>query len=162
MKEETLMTLLCEIEAILNNRPLTPISSDPRDPEPLTPNHLLNLGSGSVAMPFGLVADGDAGSRRHWKQARYLSDVFWRRWRVEYLPLLQDRPCTLTRRRANLAVGDTVLVVDDSVPRGQWPLGRVVRVKEGADGLVRSVEVNTRGVVLQRPVTKIVKLYGTQ
>ena len=39
--------------------------------------------------------------------------------------LLQGRPCTLTRRRANLAVGDTVLVVDDSVPRGQWPLGRV-------------------------------------
>ena len=64
MKEETLMILLCEIEAILNNRPLTPIFSDPRGPEPLTPNHLLSLGSGSVAMPLGLVADGDAVSRR--------------------------------------------------------------------------------------------------
>ena len=162
LKEETLTTLLCEIEAILNNRPLTPISFDPRDPEPLTPNHLLNLGSGSVAMPFGLVAEGDDCIRRHWKQVRYLSDMFWRRWRAEYLPLLQDRPGALTRRRANIVVGDTVLVSDDSVPRGQWPLGRVVHVKEGADGLVRSVEVSTRGVVLQRPVTKLVKLYSTE
>ena len=65
-----------------------------------------------------------------------------------------------TRRQANLRVGDMVLIVDGSVPRGQWPLGRVVAVKDGADGLVRSVEVKTRGVVLQRPVTKVVKLYS--
>ena len=59
-----------------------------------------------------------------------------------------------------MAVDDVVLVVDSGVPRGQWPLGRVVGVKPGADGLVRSVEVRTRGIVLQRPVTKLVKLYS--
>ena len=158
LKEETLTTLLCEIESILNNRPLTPLSCDPADPEPLTPNHLLNLGTDCVAMPFGLADGGDSHSRKRWKQVRYLSEVFWRRWRAEYLPLLQERPQAWTRSRANVRTGDIVLVVDDSVPRGQWPLGLVEDVKVGADGLVRSVDVRIRGLLLQRPVTKLVKL----
>jgi len=154
--EETLRTLLCEVESILNSRPLTPVSLDPRDPEPLTPNHFL-IGTGSVVMPFGVVGENDCDSRKRWKQARYLADLFWRRWRREYLPILQER-AYMTRKRANLAIGDVALVVDDSVPRGQWPLGLVERVQVGADGLVRSVELRTRGTVLQRPVTKLVKL----
>ena len=32
-----------EVEGILNGRPLTPVSSDPKDLDPLTPNHLLLL-----------------------------------------------------------------------------------------------------------------------
>ena len=64
LQEETLSTLLVEVESILNNRPLTPISCDPSDPEPLTPNHLLNLGADCVAIPFGLVDDSDSTSRR--------------------------------------------------------------------------------------------------
>ena len=76
LSQETLTTVLCEIESILNNRPLTPISSDSADPGPITPNHLLNLGTDCVAMPFGLVNDGDSHSTKRWKLARYLSDVF--------------------------------------------------------------------------------------
>ena len=154
--EETLLTLLCEVEAILNSRPLTPVSLDPVDHEPLTPNHLL-IGTGSVVMPFGVVGQSDSDSVKRWKQARHMANLFWKRWRAEYLPLLQERPYRVTRKRANLVVGDAVLVVD-AVPRGQWPLGVVERVRVGADGLVRSVEVKTRGVTLQRPVTKLVKL----
>lgn len=41
--EEGLQTIFCEVEAILNNRPLTTVSSDPHDIEPLTPNHILLL-----------------------------------------------------------------------------------------------------------------------
>ena len=37
----TLQTITTEIEAHLNNRPLTYVSSDIDDPEPLTPAHLL-------------------------------------------------------------------------------------------------------------------------
>ncbi|XP_043246524.1 uncharacterized protein LOC122394039 [Amphibalanus amphitrite] len=155
--EETLLTLLCEVEAILNSRPLTSVSLDPVDHEPLTPNHLL-IGTGSVVMPFGVVGQSDSDSVKRWKQARYLANLFWKRWRAEYLPLLQERPYRVTRKMTNLVVGDAVLVVDDAVPRGQWPLGVVERVRVGADGLVRSVEIKTRGVTLQRPVTKLIKL----
>ena len=36
-----LQTLIVEIEAILNDRPLTHLSFDVTDPEPLTPSHLI-------------------------------------------------------------------------------------------------------------------------
>ena len=41
--DEGLITLMCEVESIMNGRPITTVSSDSKDPEPLTPNHLLLL-----------------------------------------------------------------------------------------------------------------------
>ncbi|XP_043204840.1 uncharacterized protein LOC122372053 [Amphibalanus amphitrite] len=95
---------------------------------------------------------------RSWKQAGYLADLFWRRWRTEYLPLLQERSGRATRSRDNVKKGDIVLMVDDSVPRGVWPLGRVEEAIVSADGRVRSVRVRARGTSYYRPVTKIVKI----
>lgn len=43
LDDEGLHTILCVIEAILNSRPLTTVSDDLNDLEPLTPNHLLQL-----------------------------------------------------------------------------------------------------------------------
>lgn len=41
LDDEGLHTFLCEVESILNDRPITKVSEDPNDLEPLTPNHLL-------------------------------------------------------------------------------------------------------------------------
>ncbi|XP_030836079.1 uncharacterized protein LOC115922128 [Strongylocentrotus purpuratus] len=41
LSDEGLSTLMCLMEAFINGRPLTVVSDDVRDPEPLTPNHLL-------------------------------------------------------------------------------------------------------------------------
>ena len=38
----TLQTIIVEVEALLNDRPLSYISDDISDPEPLTPAHLLH------------------------------------------------------------------------------------------------------------------------
>ena len=78
---------MCEIESIMSSRPITPVSNDPNDMEPLTPNHLLLLKS-EVTLPPGLFKKEDSFSRRRWKQIQYLADIFWRRWSREYLPLL--------------------------------------------------------------------------
>ena len=71
---------------------------------------------------------------------QYLTSVFWKRWQKEYLLLLQERQKWHTPR-TNLAVNDLVLVADESMPRGQWPLGKVVQVYPGKDGHVRQAEV---------------------
>ena len=155
--EETLHTLMCEVECIINNRPLTPVSPDPRDESPLTPNHLLHLSC--VTLPSSdSAAESDLVGRRQWKQAAYLAEQFWRRWRREYLPLLQLRAGPCTRARTNLRPGNVVLVVDDSVPRGTWPLGRVEEALVGSDGRVRTVRVSVRGTTFVRPITKVVKI----
>jgi hypothetical protein len=54
---EEMYTLLTRIEAILNSRPLTPISNDPNDLEPLTPGHLLSPGESLTAVYEGDITE---------------------------------------------------------------------------------------------------------
>ncbi|XP_033105089.1 uncharacterized protein LOC117107502 [Anneissia japonica] len=150
--DEVLATVMTEVEGILNARPLTEISLDARDCEPLTPNHLI-LMKQSPSLPPGVFDKKDYGKRR-WRQAQYLASIFWKRWRKEYLPLLQTKQRWTTPNR-NIKVNDLVLVVDDNAPRDQWPLGRVVKVFPGKDGMVRQVEVRLGSKVLMRPVAKL-------
>ena len=154
--EEGLATLLCEVEAILNNRPLTPPSDDPLDLDPLTPNHLLLLRS-SPRLPPGAFSSSDNYTRRRWRQVQHLATEFWRRWRREYLHTLQVRQ-RWTKQERNLEVGDVVIIVDKNAPRSTWNIGRVKRVLPDADGVIRVVDVQTKSTVLNRPVTKLVLL----
>ena len=43
--DESLSPVICEVKSRMNSRPITVVSSDPNDSEPLTPNHLLLLKS---------------------------------------------------------------------------------------------------------------------
>lgn len=147
---------MCEVESILNSRPLTVFSDDPRDSEPLTPNHLLLLKSDSP-MPPGTFQRDDLFSRRRWRQIQYLADIFWKRWSREYLPLLQSRQKWLHPRR-NLTVGDVVLVAAENTNRNYWPLGRIQQVFPEKKGFVRKVRVKVKSAVLERPVDKLVLL----
>ena len=131
--DESLATLMYEIEGIMNSRPITTVSSDPNDIEPLTPNHLLLLKS-EVALPPGLFKKEDSLSRRRWRQVQYLADLFWRRWSKEYLPLLQLRQKWVKPKR-NLAVGDVVLISTEASHRNSWPLGRIVETFPDKRGL---------------------------
>ena len=161
LDDEGLTTLMCEVEAIVNGRPITKSSDDPSDAEALTPNHLLLLRSGP-RLPPGEFSKEDSYSRRRWRQVQYLANVFWRRWIKEYLPQLQERQ-KWAYPSSYFAVNDIVLVVDDRAPRSSWPLGRVTGVRENSsDGRVRSVTVKTRTSIYERPVDKIVLLESVE
>jgi hypothetical protein len=95
--------------------------------------------------------------RERWKFVQYLANTFWKRWLKEYLPELQKRSKWLNKQ-VNVKVGDVVLLVEENTPRFLWPLGLVVEVKQGRDGLVRTVKVKTRSTVLVRPISKLVML----
>ena len=143
LDDEGLTTLMCEVESIVNGRPITKSSDDPSDSEALMPSHLLFLRAGPK-LPPGVFRKEHGYSRRRWRQVQYLADVFWRRWIREYLPQLQERQKWVYPSR-NFAVDDIVLVVEDRVPRSSWPLGRITSVrKNSTDEHVRSVTVRTR------------------
>ena len=157
LTDEVLQTLFCEVESILNNRPITKVSSDAADFASLTPNHLLLMRQGPDPPP-GVFTQNDM-YRRRWKYVQYLSDQFWRRWMREYLPELQKRQKWSAEKR-NVKSGDLVLLCDEATPRNLWPMGIVLEAKEGRDGLVRSIKVKTKSTILVRPVTKVVLLEG--
>ena len=143
--------MFAEVERILNDRPLTPLSDDATDLQPLTPSHILLLTSNS-SLPPVLLNKEDGYGRRRWRQAQYLAGVFWRRWLKEYLPTLQIRQ-KWTKISRNFSAGDLVLVATDSANRGQWPLGRITEVFPDVHGHVRSARVRTAAGSLLRPVT---------
>ena len=148
-----LMTLLTEVETIVNSRPLTAVSDDINDMEALTPNHFL-LGRANKYVPMGDFTDNDLCSRKRWRQVQVLSDHFWRRFRREYLPCLTKRVKWTTEQR-NAEIGDLVLLVDANVPRGQWRMARIANVIPGDDGIVRVAEIKTSTGNLLRPVSKL-------
>ena len=156
LTEESLITLMCECEAIVNGRPITTVSSDPNDLTPLTPNSLL-LMKNTASLPPGTFDVKDNYSRRRWRQTQYLADCFWTRWRKEFLPLLQTRQ-RWNKTRRNLVENDIVLVVDDKLPRNAWLLGRVIKTYPDAKGIVRSVSIQTKTSVYDRPITKLILL----
>ena len=157
MDDEGISTLLCEVESIVNGRPITKVSDDPRDLEALTPNHLLLLHPGS-SIPPGRFSRSDNSSMRRWRQVQYLADLFWRRWLREYLPSLQQRQ-KWNKLQRNVEVNDIVLVLDEKTPRCSWPLGRVLEVHTNKkDGLVRSAKIKTITSVMVRPISKLILL----
>ncbi|KAF7650068.1 hypothetical protein LDENG_00131850 [Lucifuga dentata] len=158
--DEGLQTIFCAVESILNNCPLSTVSSDSHDLEPLTPNHILLLKTQPI-LPPGTFLKTDLYARHRWKQVQYVADLFWHRWTKEYLLLLQERQ-KWTKVRKNLNVGDIVLVVDPTAPRGSWPLGRVLETKPDGRGLVRSVKLQTKTSVIEQPITKLCCILETE
>ena len=87
---ETLRTVFAKVVTILNSRPLTPVSDDQSDYEPLTPSHFL-LQWQNFALPPGCFEREDLYRRKQWRRAHFLADCFWKRWIQEYIPTLQQR-----------------------------------------------------------------------
>lgn len=158
LSDESLETLFCEAESIINSRPLTKVSDSVKDPAALSPNHLLLLSEQPSCSP-GVFDEVDVFKRR-WRCVQHLANEFWRRWLQEYLPLLQTRGKWLKDSK-NVQVGDLVLVMDENTPRGVWPLGIVEETYPSSDGLVRSVKIKTKVSRFVRPITKVVLLEGS-
>ena len=157
ISDEMLETVFTEAESIINGRPITKLSEDPSDSHPLTPNHLLLIGSGHLMSP-GTFSTNDI-YRRKWRFVQHLVEQFWKKWLRCYLPELQRR-IKWWKPQRNVAVGDLVLIKDENTPRNVWPMGLVVEVNSSDDGFVRSVKLKTKSTTLVRPVHKLVLLEG--
>jgi len=79
LDEESFRTLICEVEAVNNSRPLTTVSGEPNDLEPLTPNHIFTTKSTVILPPPGKFQNSDMYMRRRWRRVQYLVNLFWSR-----------------------------------------------------------------------------------
>lgn len=157
LDDEKFCTFLAEAERIINNRPITPVSSDARDLEALTPASLLK-GAIEASVPPGVFCKAD-GYRKSWRLIHILADQFWSRWKREYLSTLQVRQKWFWPT-PNFAAGDLVLVVGENTPRGVWPKAIVEKVFPGKDGNVRSCRVRTTTGSLVRDIRKLCLVEG--
>ena len=149
---DALMTVFCEVEAVVNSRPLTEVPLEMGEDLPLTPNHLLRINP-KVALPPMVTSVKDCYARNRYKVVQFVADQFWRQWIEEYPATITTRP-KWKKEKENLRLGDVVLIVDENAVRGNWPLGRVIELCPDKHGLVRSVKVKTKVGCFHRPINK--------
>lgn len=154
---EELYTLLTKIEAVLNSRPLSPMSSDPNDMLPLTPGHFLILEPLNSSVPEPDLSRLPSNRLNRWQLLNQMYGHFWDRWKKEYLHTLQQRS-KWHRPVSQLEVGTMVLVKNDNRPPNHWAIARVSKVHPGADGVVRVVTLQGATGQFQRPVVKLCPL----
>ncbi|XP_063907426.1 uncharacterized protein LOC135125701 [Zophobas morio] len=128
---EEMYTYLTLIEACLNSRPITPLSSNPDDLSALTPGHFL-IGTALTSPAEPDVSDINIHRLGQWEKIQQLRQHFWKRWSREYLVELQQRSKWATSVRS-ATVGDIVIVHEDNVPPLCWCLGRVEIIHPGRD-----------------------------
>lgn len=151
-----LRTLLCQIEACLNSRPLGPLRDDPDDLNALTPSHLI-AGREITALPEPSLLDLNPNRLDRWQRFQQILETFWRQWSADYVTSLQQRGKWRIRTEP-IKVGQLVLMKNENTPPTRWPLGRVIQCHPGEDGLTRVVSVRTATSVFLRPITKIALL----
>ncbi|XP_046388265.1 uncharacterized protein LOC124157511 [Ischnura elegans] len=153
---EELSTLLCQVEACLNSRPLVPLSDDPNDIQALTPAHFL-IQSSSYLIPEPALIEENIPTLKRWQMVQQMLQHYWRRWSREYLQSLQQRQKWATST-PNIKAGDLVIACNDNTPPARWQLARVIKVHPGDDGYVRVVTIQTANSVLKRPVNNLIIL----
>lgn len=155
---EELNTLAVQIEAVLNSRPLCPVSSDPNDLTALTPGHFLTL------EPLSSVPDVDLShlsiSRlSRWQLVQQMHRDFWKRWKTEYLHTFHQRSkWSKTHCFDSAEVGSLVLIKDELLSPLKWSVGRIVTLHPGADGVARVASVRTTRGLFKRPLVKLCPL----
>jgi len=171
---DKLMTLLSEVEAIVNTRPLTYIYEDFNSKFVLTPSHFL-LGGYNNAIPFNTQDDVDDDDYvpslnspqsllQYWKKNQKQLQLFWNEWSKGYLlslreslPLVHKGPRSQIRRQPEL--GEIVILRDNGLPRRAWKLAKVIELIQGKDNQIRSVKIQMcNKTILERAVNYLYPL----
>ena len=155
-----LQTLVMEIEAILNNRPLCQ-DYDSEIEDVLTPNHLIygrRLENINDSKTISIEIDGYNELDKKEKKLASSITYFWDIWRKEYLTSLREKQrLSRVRTESKLSVNDIVIVYDKHQPRHLWKLGRVVDLLKGNDKVIRGAKLKLGGsrAIITRPLNKL-------
>ena len=148
---EVFATIVTEAECLVNARPLTHVRSD-NDDDPLTPNHFL-VGRAFPYIPACVFNENPSLKMKNWTQIRQRLKATWKSLVREYLTALNARR-KWTNPESKLEVNDVVWVLEEWIPRGVRPLGRVTRTFTGPDQTSESCEVKTALGLLTRSAVR--------
>lgn len=146
-------TVLIQVEAVLNSRPLTSLTSDPNDLRVLTPGHFL-IGDSLTSTAEPSLQDIQLNKLSRWQRVQKMQHDFWIRWSNEYLPELQEKVKWKTQHQ-NIQLGTLVLIKEDNLPPLQWSVGRIKELHPGTDNVVRVVTVKTATGLFKRAIQRI-------
>ena len=150
--EDVLHTVLTEIEAIINSRPLFPVTFLDVEERPLTPNDLL-LPDANVSLLSPQPDKRDQYLLNTYKRTKFLISKARERWINEYLHNIADRTKWFGEKR-NLCVNDVVMLSTDPMT-DDMELGRVIEVYPDKKGYVRKARLQLKNRELLRPITKM-------
>ncbi|XP_045023523.1 uncharacterized protein LOC123467803 [Daphnia magna] len=164
---EELQTVVCEIEAVLNDRKLTNIPSEIDGLTPLTPSHLL-YGERLTIFPQDIAMEEELDDPSYGERASFLSKSYFRiqnvkksfvrMWNNVYLPSLREHhQRTRGPIKEIIKVGD-IVQIHNECKRYSWKLAVVENVIRGADGKVRAADVRTANGKTNRPINKLYPL----
>lgn len=161
-----LATVIIEIEAVLNNRPITYVDRDDNTPI-ITPNHFLRVQYPAVSVHLDEENNTNkavvTATRKQivlrWKEAEENLNKYWTLWTSHYLLALRESANIVGSKRPSLSTpkeGDVVLMVDPSQRRGFWRTAVIDKLMVGGDGQARSALIRlSGGNKMIRPIVKL-------
>ncbi|XP_068250434.1 uncharacterized protein [Palaemon carinicauda] len=159
VSKSELETILVEIESCINSRLLTYVSDELDSIHYLTPSHFI-LGRAPhckslINVEPCKVTSRDLNEREVLRNKNL--EHFWKIWSNNYITNL-PQVVKGFNKKCDLSKGDLVLIKEDNLPRLKWPLGVIVDVFKGRDGLVRSVRLKTKKGEMTRPIQRLYNL----
>uniref|UniRef100_A0A183GFI4 Integrase catalytic domain-containing protein n=1 Tax=Heligmosomoides polygyrus TaxID=6339 RepID=A0A183GFI4_HELPZ len=162
-----LQTVVVEVEATLNSRPITPFREKDTFIHVLRPVDFLipqvELQLPPLPPQLDDLYDSSHNLASWYKSTLSILDHFWKLWQSDYLSALRERHRATSKRPKSTSIapeiGDVVLVADENAPRGSWTYGLIVQLNPGQDGSVRTAEVRTpNGRCLKRSLSHLYPL----
>lgn len=163
LNEGQLRTIVKEIEAVLNCRPLTSVGKDIE--HILTPADFLRVGGPLMLeeanekgeIPQGTVSKEDL--IQGWKKGQHVLNEFRHMFINQYLPTLRER---YNKEPKNMRiklpeVGDVVQIKDEG-PRVKWKVGKITELIQSNDMEVRAAKVEVGKKVYTRSVVHLYPL----
>ncbi|XGW10386.1 hypothetical protein V3C99_012128 [Haemonchus contortus] len=158
---EELSTVIVEIEALLNTRPLLYSDSSFDRESILRPIDFIQkelqvhfpfespdneLEDSSYAPPFDIpVIHTKLQAIQALQSSCKLTERFWRVWHTQYLTALREKHQTkVGSKRAGALVpkvGSLVLICDEVQPRHMWRMGRISVLPKNRDGVIREAVI---------------------
>jgi len=137
LRVDELTSVLIEIEAVLNSRPLVSVESTNIEEMVLTPGHFL-IGHPLVAPPTATANSQSISTLRRWQLVQRLSQALWQQWKSANLQTIQQRH-VCNKKPRDFRVGDVTFLREDALSYRQWPLARITQTCPRDDGITRVV-----------------------